>query len=220
MISKITTLSRPNMLGEIFNLDQKLLEQSSHGAREYFDIGFPMDEPFSPTGTVAIILERSFLNRNKTRFQWASAPDNGGVKCGFLPYLLHNNHKSVRLNFKQLSSLLKKIDTLTNEGINDVIYKRKSEDFCAAIRGLIDNEIVDGMLTQPMQAARRIEFCLEGAIETCDSDVRFALIPNTYKQILSRRHAKISQSKIIYYNPKRTLVDWLKANENICYWRV
>ncbi len=104
--------------------------------------------------------------------------------------------------------------------VEDVLTKKKSESFCAAIRGLVKDSVVDGMLAQPMQAARRIEFCLEGTLKIQDSDVISVLVPNTYKHVLSRDAAKIEPSKIVYYNPKYTVIEGFKQHEVGCHWRV
>ncbi|MBS1301048.1 hypothetical protein [Loktanella sp. SALINAS62] len=208
------------MLGKISPLDQSLGAQTSQGSREYFDIGFPMFEPISPVGTIAIILERSFLYRNLELFLWASIPDNGGVRYGFLPYLSKESYKSIRIDYLHFLEILEKIDTLSKKCIRDVLSKRESKSFCAAIQGLVSDRVIDGMLKQPMQAARRIEFCLEGALEVQNSDVRSVLIPNTYKHALRRSAAKVEASKIVYYNPRKTVIECLKQHELGCSWRI
>lgn len=208
------------MLGEIFHLDKDLMKQTSQGSQEYFDIGLPMDEPFAPAGTVLILLEHSFPHRNNKIFQWGCIPDSGGVEFGYLPYIPAGEHESIRLNYPQFTKVLEQVGVLPEKCIQEVLYKKKSEDFCSALRGIVKDEVIDGMLDQPMQSARRIEFCLKGTIETRDTDVRYVLVPNTYKEIFPRSQAKISLSKIIYYNPKITVIDWLKTHEIGCYWRV
>tara|TARA_R110002033_G_scaffold4720_16_gene22128 strand:- start:98 stop:724 length:627 start_codon:yes stop_codon:yes gene_type:complete len=208
------------MLGRLFSLRQSFEEQTSQGDREYFDIGLPMSEPLSPAGTIAIVLERSFLHRNEVAFLWASVPDNGGVKYGFLPYVQKDHYKSIRLSYLQFSEILEQLDLLPERCVVDVLAKKKSERFCAAIRGLVIDTVVDGMLAQPMQAARRIEFCLDRKLTVLDSDIRYVFVPNTYKEILSRDAAKIEPSKVVYYNPKYSVMDCLEKYEVGCHWRI
>lgn len=207
MISKITTLSRPAILAKIFQLSSDLSKQTSLGTHEFFDVGLPMTEPFSPTGTIAIVLERNFLHRNKLNFLWGSIPDNGGVKNGFLPHLSRDSYKDIRLNYHNFLRILKKIDALPRGCMEDVFSKRRSASFCSSIRGILKNEVIDGMLESPMQAARRIEFCLNESFQVQDCDVRAVFVPNTYRHLLSRRMARIQQSKIVFYNPRSTVME-------------
>lgn len=219
MISKVLSLSRPAMLNNIFSLDQSLVRQTSLGVREFFDVGLPMFEPLSPAGTMVITLERSFLYRNAQAFLWASIPDNGGVRYGFLPHIEKHFYKSIRLDYPQFLKVLEKIDRLPVKCIEDVLSKKVSENFCNAVRSLISDEVVDGMLTEAPQAARRIEFCLDGALRLCDSDLRSVFVPNTYKHILCRYSAKVEPSKIVYYNPKYTVIEKMRQYGFSCNWR-
>lgn len=208
------------MLGRLFSLRQSLVEQTSRGDHEFFDIGLPMSEPLSPAGTIAIVLERSFLHRNEMTFLWASVPDNGGVRFGFLPHIQKDHYKSIRLSYLQFSRILEQLDRLPERCVVDVLAKKKSERFCAAIRGLVTDKVVDGMLTQPMQAARRIEFCLDRTLAVLDSDIRYVFVPNTYREVLSRDAAKIEPSKVVYYNPKYSVMECFKKYEVGCHWRI
>ena len=144
--------------------------------------------------------------RNEAAFLWASIPDNGGIRSGFLPYLSKNCYRSVRLDFHRFSKVLDQIDLLAPDSRKDVLAKKRSTRFCDAIQGLVDERVIEGMLSQPMQAARRIEFCLDGDLRISDSDVKTVHVPNTYKHFLSPKTAKFEPSKIIYYNPKNSVL--------------
>lgn len=211
MISKVTTLGRPKVLRGLFFLGEDFAEPTSEGSLEFFDIGSPMTDPVSPSGTILLSLKRSFLMRNQASFLWASVPDNGGVRYGFLPYLSKDFYKSARLNFDLFSEILDQIDLLPSGSRKAVLEKRPSKDFCDAIQGLVEKKVVDGMLVQPMQASRRIEFCLSADLKISDADVTAVHVPNTYKSFLSPDNAKFNPKKICYYNPRRSLVNLGKA---------
>ena len=208
MISKLTTLARPRVLRELFFLGEGLAELTSEGSREFFDIGSPMSKPVSPSGTILLSLKRSFLKRNHASFLWASIPDNGGIRSGFLPYLSESYYKSARLSFDLFSEVLGQIDLLPIDCREAVLKKKPSERFCNTIRGLVDERIVDGMLVQPMEAARRIEFCLGADLKIADSDVEAVHVPNTYKGLLDPKITKFNPNKLSYYNPKNSIVDF------------
>ena len=203
MISKVMTLSRPRILEEMFSIECDYRKQTSKGASEFFDIGSPLIDPISPTGSIVAYFERSFLSRNERSFLWGSIPDNGGVKSGFMPHLPPEIYKSLRLCYRDFTQILDQIDALPPDTARAVLYKQKSEDFCTSLQNLIDNRVIAGLLEQPMHTARRIEFCLKGNIRVSDVDVISIYIPNTYKRILSERSARVSKSKINYYNPRR-----------------
>lgn len=196
------------MLSELFILDKKISTLTSDGSREFFDIGLPMTNPVSPSGTIFVSLERSFLTRNEETFLWASIPDNGGIRTGFLPYIPQNFYKSVRLNFPQFSKILDQIDSLPSDSRRDVLTKKPSRQFCEKIQDFLDERVIDGMLAQPMEAARRIEFCLDGDFKISDTDVKTIHVPNTYKHIFSARNANFSQDKLVYYNPKKSVLNF------------
>ena len=205
MISKVTTLGRPKVLHELFFMGEGLGVPTSEGTREFFDIGPPMTKPISPSGTIFISLKRSFLVRNEASFLWGSIPDNGGIRSGFLPYLPRNYYKSVRMSFELFSKILDQIDLLPDDCRSSVLEKSPSKRFCNAIRGMVGENVIEGMLVQPMQAARRIEFCLSADFTLSDSDIRVVHVPNTYKLLLSPKRAKFNPSKIYYYNPRNFL---------------
>ncbi|MCT4554450.1 MAG: hypothetical protein N4A53_07170 [Pelagimonas sp.] len=191
-------------------MDEGLAELTSEGAREFFDIGAPMSNPVSPSGTILLSLKRSFLKRNHASFLWASIPDNGGIRSGFLPNFSKNSYKSVRLSFDLFSEVLDQIELLPSECREAVLEKRPSERFCNSIRGLVEESVVEGMLVQPMQAARRIEFCLGADLEISDSDVEAVHVPNTYKGLLGPKTTKFNPNKLAYYNPKNSIMNLKK----------
>lgn len=220
MISKIITLARPLVLGDIFAIEQDMAIQTSFGAREYFDIGLPVNIPVSPVGTIAVILENSFIERNRTAFLWASIPDNGGVKYGFFDHIPSCQYKSLRLNYNDFLEILHCIEALPSACRDDVLAKRSSVSFVKSIRSLVAENVIEGMLSHPMQTSRRIEFCLEGKLAFENEDIRSVFIPNTYRSFLRRNLAKFSCSKIVYYNPKYSVTECLERDGTSCYWRV
>lgn len=215
MISRITSLSRPSILTEIFSLDRRFTIQSSNGAREYFDVGFPVSEPFSPTGTILILFERTLLLRNKAKFLWGSIPDNGGVRNGFLPYLPKERYRDIRLDFQVFTDILSALDGLSEDCRRRVLQRQKSQVFCNSIEHIIARDVIDGMLQRPEEAARRLEFCLDGNATVYDSDIIAIFVPNTYKTILRCSRSNISRSKIIHYNPKMTVIQELRRHATL-----
>lgn len=205
MITKLTTLARPAILNEILRLGSARYSRTSSGTYDFYDIGAPLTQPLSPTGTILISLKRSYLERNRSSFLWGSIPDNGGIKSGFLPHLSPHFHKCARLTYEQFSAILDIIELLPPASKMSVFKKERSSLFCKLASGLIDDRVIGGMLEQSMQAARRIEFCLKGDCSLVASDIIKVLIPNTYKEILPVQNAVCEQNKIEWYNPRQSV---------------
>ncbi|MBD3665980.1 hypothetical protein H9Q16_18740 [Sulfitobacter sp. TSTF-M16] len=207
-------------MAKIFALKCNLTRTRSRGGHEFFDIGFPMSAPFSPVGSILVVMKSSFLEKNRQSFQWGSIPDNGGVKYGFLSHLPSKSYKDYRLGYDDFLEVLRSFVSLDREEQLRVLRKQPSEHFCRLLQHKVHKQVIDGMLANPAEAARRVEFCLNSGFEVAEGDIVRVFVPNTYNAILNRDNMVLSKEKLVHYNPRYTVIQAMMASFDIRNWSV
>ena len=205
MITRTTTLSRPKILEEIFEIKSNKKQNISTGNLEFFNVGYPGKLPVSPVGSILVSLKNNFLGKNKNYFSWGSVGDNGGVKNGFIPCIPKSDYKKLQLDYDEFIAIMSIINNLDQKE-KELLYNNKtSTEFIDKARHILSEHTIKSILEYDIESARRIEFCLTEIPEIKDNDIIEVYIPNTYKSIFNKSNCKFSNKKLKYYNPKLLL---------------
>ncbi|MBW4792313.1 hypothetical protein [Pseudomonas tolaasii] len=200
LFSKILTLNKLHIIEKILGITSTHQQNS-----DYFNIGYPVENPPLLRGSMVLELNLSFLTDNFESFEMGSPVDTGSVKFGFFKPNFDRELflEMITCNYKKFHSLTTDLFTLPEQSLERLF----SHSACHSLRPTFEKHfeaaVIDFMYNEPNPHARLFEFCLNQGYALSETHINKIYIPNTYLSDPTFKKLKRKlKNKIFTYNPK------------------
>lgn len=198
LVSKIVTFNKVEFLA--------LLATGStnhHSARkEYFNIGYPIDNPPTLRGSMIVEFNIDFLIDNQVFFEYGSPLDIGSLMAGYINLKI-DKELNFRMNSDNFTTMLARISKTGADDIQEFLSHRITGRVSQIIEDMLGKEMADFIREDMNPHSRLFEFCLNEGFNISGTHVKKIYIPNTYADhhIISLISKRFS-GKVSKFNPK------------------